>query len=67
MAPASLCPSRRRLPGMAVVQRGRRNLKGSEALAVEGVETRVWTVRDPDEPERLRAATVPEDVRARFA
>ena len=42
-----------------------RLLRG-DALAVEGVETRVWTVRDPDDPERLRSAAVPEGVRARF-
>ena len=42
-----------------------RLLRG-EALAVEDVETRVWTVRDPNDPERLKSAAVPEDVRARF-
>ncbi|MBU6443048.1 MAG: acyl-CoA thioesterase [Alphaproteobacteria bacterium] len=42
-----------------------RLLRG-EALAVEGVETRVWTVRDPVDTERLKGAPIPEDVRARF-
>lgn len=35
-------------------------------LAVEGFETRVWTVRDSDDPERLRSQPVPADVIARF-
>jgi 4-hydroxybenzoyl-CoA thioesterase len=36
------------------------------ALAVEGFETRVWTVRDADDPERLRSQPIPADVIARF-
>jgi 4-hydroxybenzoyl-CoA thioesterase len=36
------------------------------ALAVEGFETRVWTVRDADNPERLRSAPIPAEVIARF-
>jgi len=36
------------------------------ALAVEGFETRVWTVRDADNPERLRSETIPEEVKAKF-
>jgi 4-hydroxybenzoyl-CoA thioesterase len=36
------------------------------ALAVEGFETRVWTVRDPSDPERLRSQPVPAEVKARF-
>ncbi len=35
-------------------------------LAVEGFETRVWTVRDKDDPERLRSAPIPAEVIARF-
>jgi 4-hydroxybenzoyl-CoA thioesterase len=42
-----------------------RILKHGE-LAVEGFETRVWTVRDPDNPERLRSQPVPAEVIARF-
>jgi 4-hydroxybenzoyl-CoA thioesterase len=36
------------------------------ALAVEGFETRVWTVRDADDPERLRSQPIPAEVIARF-
>lgn len=36
------------------------------ALAVEGNETRVWTVRDPSRPGGLRAQAMPDDVVARF-
>jgi 4-hydroxybenzoyl-CoA thioesterase len=42
-----------------------RMLKNGQ-LAVEGFETRVWTVRDPDDPERLRSAPIPAEVIARF-
>jgi len=35
-------------------------------LAVECFETRVWTVRDPADPARLRALPVPAEVIARF-
>jgi 4-hydroxybenzoyl-CoA thioesterase len=35
-------------------------------LCVEGFETRVWTVRDPDDPERLRSKPIPAEVIARF-
>jgi 4-hydroxybenzoyl-CoA thioesterase len=42
-----------------------RMLKNS-ALAVEGFETRVWTVRDADDPERLRSQPIPAEVIARF-
>jgi len=45
----------------------RHRLLRGEEMAIEGVETRVWTVRDPNDPERLKSAAVPEDVRARFA
>ncbi len=38
-----------------------------EDLAVEGIETRVWTVHDPDKPGGLKSQAVPEDVKARFA
>jgi len=36
-------------------------------LAVEGFETRVWAVRDPQNPERLRSEPVPAEIRARFS
>jgi 4-hydroxybenzoyl-CoA thioesterase len=42
-----------------------RMLKNSQ-LAVEGFETRVWTVRDLDDPERLRSQPIPAEVIARF-
>ncbi len=38
----------------------------SGALAVEGFETRVWTIRDPDNPERLRSQPIPAEVKALF-
>ena len=36
------------------------------ALAVEGFETRVWVVRDADDPRRLKAQAIPADVVARL-
>ena len=36
-------------------------------LAVEGAETRVWAVRNPDQPGRIKAVSIPPDVIARFA
>jgi len=35
-------------------------------LAVEGFETRVWAVRDSEDPERLHSQPVPGEVIARF-
>ncbi len=32
-------------------------------LSVEAHETRVWTARDPQQPDRLRALTIPDEVR----
>jgi 4-hydroxybenzoyl-CoA thioesterase len=31
-------------------------------LALEGFETRLWTVRDADDPKRLRSGTMPAEV-----
>ena len=31
-------------------------------LAIEGRETRVWTGRDPDDPERIKAVPIPQEV-----
>lgn len=42
-----------------------RLMRGAE-LAVEGVETRVWAVRDPDDPEQMKSAPVPQEIRDRF-
>ena len=36
-------------------------------LAIEAWETRVWVVRDPDDPEKIKARAIPDEVRARFA
>jgi 4-hydroxybenzoyl-CoA thioesterase len=40
-------------------------LKGAE-LAVEGRDTRVWVVHDPDDPEKFKAKAIPPDVIARL-
>ena len=40
--------------------------KGDE-LGVEGMETRVWAIRDPSDPERIKSAPIPAEVRAKFA
>jgi 4-hydroxybenzoyl-CoA thioesterase len=42
-----------------------RLLKG-EALAVEGHEVRVWTSRDPADPEKLRSRPIPDEVIAKL-
>ena len=39
--------------------------KGDE-IAVEGRELRVWGLRDPDDPEGLKAGPVPPEIIARF-
>ncbi len=36
------------------------------ALAAEGFETRVWAVRDADDPHRIKSHPIPADVLARF-
>ena len=36
-------------------------------LAVEGFETRVWTVRDAADPDRIISQPIPADVRKRLA
>ena len=36
------------------------------ALAVEGFETRVWVVRDPDDPKRMKSQPIPAEVVARL-
>ena len=35
-------------------------------LTVEGFETRVWAVRDPNDPSRIKAQAVPAEMIARF-
>jgi 4-hydroxybenzoyl-CoA thioesterase len=37
-----------------------------DVLALEGFETRLWTVRDPDDKNRLRSAPLPPEVLAGF-
>ncbi|MEM1432022.1 MAG: acyl-CoA thioesterase [Pseudomonadota bacterium] len=39
----------------------------SAALAIEAWETRVWVGRDPNDPEKIKGRTIPEEVKARFA
>lgn len=41
-------------------------LTKSGALAVEADETRVWVVRDADDPKRLRSRPLPAEMLARF-
>jgi 4-hydroxybenzoyl-CoA thioesterase len=36
------------------------------ALAVEGTETRVWVVRDPADPKRIKSQAIPAEVVARL-
>ena len=38
----------------------------SGELAVEGHETRVWVVRDRDDPRQLRSQPIPREVKERF-
>jgi 4-hydroxybenzoyl-CoA thioesterase len=37
-----------------------------EQLALEGFETRVLVGRDPNDPDRLKSAPIPEEVKERF-
>ena len=41
-------------------------LTNAGALAVEGSETRVWVVRDPNDPKRMRSQPIPPEVVARL-
>ena len=36
------------------------------AVAVEGRETRVWAIRDPSDPDKIKAQPIPADVTAKF-
>ena len=42
-----------------------RLLKG-DILAVEGFETRVWTGRDPNDPDKLKSRPIPDEVIAKL-
>ncbi len=44
-----------------------RLLNKDGTVCVEGVEKRVWTVRDAERPGGLRAERVPDEIRALFA
>jgi len=44
----------------------RHRLLRGDALTVEGFETRVWTIWDSDNPGRLKSASIPAEVIARF-
>lgn len=37
-----------------------------DTLAVEGFETRVWTICDPANPDRIKSQAIPAEVIARF-
>jgi 4-hydroxybenzoyl-CoA thioesterase len=39
---------------------------GGDTLALEGFETRLWTVRDPADPDRLKSGAMPPEVIAAF-
>jgi 4-hydroxybenzoyl-CoA thioesterase len=41
-------------------------LSNAGALAVEGSETRVWVVRHPDDPKRMKSQPIPADVVAKL-
>jgi 4-hydroxybenzoyl-CoA thioesterase len=41
-------------------------LTNAGALAVEGTETRVWVVRDPADPTRIKSQAIPAEVVARL-
>lgn len=38
-----------------------------ETLAVEGLEKRVWTVRDPDDSSKVKSCPIPKEVIERFS
>jgi 4-hydroxybenzoyl-CoA thioesterase len=42
-------------------------LRKASVLAVEGFEKRVWTVRDPDDPQKIKGQPIPKEVIAKFA
>lgn len=41
-------------------------LRKGDALAVEGFETRVWTGRDPADPDKLKSRPIPHEVIAKL-
>ena len=44
----------------------RHRLLKDDQLAVEGLETRVWSVIDPNRPGRLRSQPIPAEIRVRL-
>lgn len=42
-------------------------LSVNSALAVEGGESRVWAVRDPSDPDKIKTAPIPAEVIAHFS
>ena len=44
----------------------RHQLFRGDTLAVEGFETRVWTICDPANPDRIKSQAIPAEVIARF-
>jgi 4-hydroxybenzoyl-CoA thioesterase len=56
----------------AIVECGRSSFKiehrltKAGTLAVEGYETRVWVVRHPDDPKRMKSQAIPADVVAKL-
>jgi 4-hydroxybenzoyl-CoA thioesterase len=44
----------------------RHRLMRDGELLVEGFETRVWVTRHPDDPKRIKAQPIPQEVIARF-
>lgn len=40
--------------------------KDGDSLVAEGFETRVWVIRHPDDPKRIKAQAIPQEVIARF-
>jgi len=45
----------------------RHRVFNADTLAVEGFETRVWVVRDPDDASRIKAQAIPQEIIAKFA
>lgn len=44
----------------------RHRLSHKGELAVECLDTRVWAARDPNDPDKIKSAPIPEDVIAKF-
>ena len=44
-----------------------RLFKADDKLAVEGFETRVWAIPHPDDPQRIKAAPIPQEIVERLS